>query len=78
MDEKRPHLSSFKDRHGTERWRFRKGGKTVSLKGRPGEAQFEADYEALLEGRKLQKSAVIPMPGRAIPQSFNDGWKRVL
>lgn len=46
-----PFASPYKDRHGKERWRFRRKGVTVSLPGRPGDEAFEAAYAAALAGR---------------------------
>lgn len=75
--ENRPHLSSFTDRHGTLRWRFRRAGKTVSLPGQPGEPSFEERYIAAVEGRKPRVAAVRKMPGAALPGSFRQGWLKV-
>lgn len=77
-EERRPYLSSFKDRHGTTRWRFRKAGKTISLLGQPDEPDFEEAYKAAVEGRAPRKAIVIKHPGAVVPQSFKDAWMRVL
>lgn len=50
--EPRPYLSSYEDRHGKTRWRFRRAGKTIQIKGLPGETEFEAAYKAAIEGRE--------------------------
>lgn len=76
-DERRPYLSSFKDRHGTTRWRYRRGKKTISLKGAPGEPAFEAAYQAAIEGREPNSAEVLPLPGAARPESFLAAWSRV-
>lgn len=76
MDEKRPFLSSFEDRHGTTRWRFRRAGKTVSMLGQPGDPAFEAKYEALIAGIELKIAPIVPMPGRALPETFRAAWKK--
>jgi hypothetical protein len=76
--EKRPYLSSFKDRHGTTRWRFRRSGKTISITGNPGEDEFEERYQAAVEGREPRKAAVVSMPGAAVPESFKAAWRKVI
>lgn len=75
--EPRPYLSSYEDRHGKTRWRFRRAGKTIQIKGLPGEPEFEAAYQAAIEGREYKPAVVVNLPGRAIPGSFRDAWKRV-
>ncbi|MQU72378.1 tyrosine-type recombinase/integrase [Sinorhizobium meliloti] len=75
--EKRPYLSSYQDRHGTTRWRFRRAGKTIQIKGEPGEAEFEAAYKAALEGRKFTSAKILKLPGAALPGSFRDAWRKV-
>lgn len=46
-----PGVSSKTDRHGKERWRFRKGNVDKQLPGEPGSPEFDAAYQALIEGR---------------------------
>jgi integrase len=77
-EERRPYLSSFKDRHGRTRWRYRRSGKTISIPGQPGEPDFEESYQAALEGRPARKAVVVAHPGATVPKSFRDAWKRVL
>jgi hypothetical protein len=44
------HVDSFRDRHGTERWYFRRGhGGRVPLPGTPGSAEFAVAYDAALK-----------------------------
>lgn len=74
-DEPRPYLSSFEDRTGTIRWRFRRGTKSVYLKGQPGEPAFEAEYEALIAGAVPRKAEVHGLPGAAVPRSFRAAWR---
>lgn len=74
---KRPYLSSFRDRHGTIRWRFRRGGKIISLVGGPGDPEFEERYQAALEGREPRKAVTITHPGATIPESFKAAWRKV-
>lgn len=77
-EEPRPYLSSFLDRHGRRRWRYRRAGKTVSLPGNPGEAEFEAAYTAAVEGRKHIPAKVLAHPSSALPGSFKAAWRKVL
>lgn len=77
-DEKKPFLSSFKDRHGTTRWRFRRDGKTVSIKGNPGESAFEEAYEAALNGIAQPNSKVVKHPNAELSKSFGAAWSIVL
>ncbi len=51
-----PGLSSFLDRHGRRRWRYRARGRTVSLTGKPGDPGFLAAYQAAVSG-------LAPPPG---------------
>lgn len=76
-DDKRPHLSSFEDRHGTRRWRFRRDGKTISLRGQPGEPEFETAYQAALAGIERPKKT-IKHPNAALPKTFGAAWKIVI
>lgn len=76
--DKRPYLSSFYDRHGSLRWRFRRAGKTISLTGQPGDPEFEERYAAALEGREPRIARVVGMPGATPPESFKAAWRKVL
>ena len=61
-----PHVSAFRDRHGTLRYRYRKvGRRTVYLHGLPGSAQFAAEYEAAANGvtTKVEIGASRTVPG---------------
>jgi integrase len=75
--ERRPYLSSFTDRHGTVRWRYRRGKKTISLKGSPGEPAFEEAYRAAVEGREPKTAAIVKMPGASLPGTFRAAWAKV-
>ncbi|TAA50914.1 tyrosine-type recombinase/integrase [Shinella sp. JR1-6] len=77
MEENRPYLSSFTDRHGTTRWRYRRGKTTISLKGFPGDTAFEEAYQAAIEGRTPRTAAVVAMPGAAMPGTFRAAWAKV-
>lgn len=61
-----PHVSTFRDRHGTLRYRYRKvGHRTVYLHGVPGSPQFAAEYEAATSGvtTKIEIGASRTVPG---------------
>jgi integrase len=61
-----PYASSFKDRHGVARVRFRKGGlPTVYPKGTPGSEEFWEEYLAW-------KDAKLTGEERAAPGTFDD------
>lgn len=70
-----PFTSSFRDRHGRERWRFRRAKKTISLPGAPGSPDFEAAYRAAVEGRKIEKAEVRRLPTAAAPRSLRAAWR---
>lgn len=70
-----PHASSYKDRHGKDRWRFRRDGRTVQLPQAPGHPYFDKAYTAALEGReKPQPAPVVRLPGQAAPKSLKAAW----
>lgn len=71
MTEAYPGASPYRDRHGRERWRYRAGGVTRALPGRPGEALFEAHYRAARAGRPP------PGPAPASGQTLVAGWRAV-
>lgn len=78
MDDDRPFLSSFKDRHGKTRWRFRRKGKTISLPKHPGDPEFEEAYSAAIEGRERRAAVVVKHPHAAVPRSFKAAWRLVI
>lgn len=60
-------VTTFYDRHGTPRFRFRrKGFKTVYLPGPMGSPEFVAAYQAALDG-----SRVVPGAARTVPGTIN-------
>lgn len=75
--EKRAFLSHYQDRHDKTRWRYRRAGKTISLPGSPGEAEFEEAYSAAVEGRAPKKAEILKMPGAAAPETFRAAWMKV-
>lgn len=70
-----PFVSSFLDRHGRERWRFRRAKKTVALPGAPGDPAFDAAYRAAIEGRRVEKAEVRRLPSAARPRSLRAAWR---
>ena len=77
MSDKHPNASPYKDRHGKTRWRYRRSGKTISLPGQPGEAEFEEAYRAAVEGRTPRVAQNIAMPGASLPKTFGAAWRKV-
>lgn len=70
-----PHASSYLDRHGKPRWRFRRAGRTVQLPKEPGHPEFEAAYHSVLEGRgRPQPARVVRLPHQAAPKSLKAAW----
>ena len=73
-----PGVSSFQDRHGKTRWRFRKTGmKPVPLLGEPGSKPFVATYKAAIEGRIVKKAEVVRHPRAAHPASLTAAWVKI-
>jgi len=73
-----PGISSFKDRNGATRWRFRYGGRTVSLRGQPGEPGFDAAYEAARTGQAQPstRANLAHFPQRHTTGTMADAWAR--
>jgi integrase len=71
---RRPFLSSYKDRHGKQRWRYRRNGVTVALPGQPDEDSFEAAYSAALEGRQV-RAEIVRHPNQALPRTLKAAWR---
>lgn len=68
MKRKYPYLSKFRDRHGKERWRFRRQGyPSQYLRAPYGTKAFEREYAACLEAEKPAIGT-----GRTIPGSVSD------
>lgn len=72
-----PNASSYRDRHGKVRWRFRRAGKTTPLPGQPGEPEFEAAYRAAVTGVKPRRAEVVRHPAAAEPKSLKACWQVV-
>lgn len=78
MTEEYPNASPYMDRHGTERWRFRRKGKTIALKGAPGDPRFETSYQAAVTGQPQPKVASVrPLPTATAPKSLRAAWRVV-
>lgn len=74
MSENRPYISSYTDRHGKLRWRFRRGKVTKPLPGGPGEERFEQAYDDLLNGRPV-RAEIIRHPNHALPRTLKAAWR---
>jgi site-specific recombinase XerC len=70
-----PGASSYLDRHGKRRWRFRRGKKTIQLPHAPGHPEFEAAYIAAVEGREHKRATVHRLPTSASPRSLRACWR---
>lgn len=73
-----PGVSSFLDRHGKRRYRYRHKGKTKSIPGEPRTPQFDEYYHAIIEGREPNKASVTMHPRAALPRSLAAAWRGVL
>jgi integrase len=69
-----PFASPYKDRHGRQRWRYRRKGVTVALPGQPGDEAFEAAYSAALEGRPT-RAEIVRHPNHALPRTLKAAWR---
>lgn len=76
MTDKYPGLSSYTDRHGKLRWRYRTKERVVSLPA-PNQPGFKDAYQAAVEGRKVPKAPVVQMPGAALPGTFGAAFQRL-
>lgn len=72
--DRRPFLSRYEDRHGKERWRFRRGKITKAMPGRPGDDDFEAAYSDALAGRPV-RAKIIRHPNQALPRTLKAAWR---
>ena len=79
MTDLHPHASSYLDRHGKRRWRFRHGKRVVTLPGDPAASPaFEAAYEAALTGQPIKKAKVVRIPTSAAPFTLKAAWRLVV
>lgn len=72
--DKYPFASSYQDRHGKTRWRFRRKGKTITLPD-PTDAGFNEAYSAAVEGRAPRKAEVRKLPTAAEPKSLRAAFR---
>lgn len=72
-----PGATSYTDRHGRQRWRYRRKGKTVALPWQPGHAEFEAAYRAVTTGVAASPAQVCRLPGASHPRSLRAAWRLV-
>lgn len=75
MAEDYPYASSYLDRHGKRRWRFRRNKKTIPLPQGPGHPTFEAAYGAALAGKQIEKAKIHRLPTAAAPRSLRAAWR---
>lgn len=69
-----PGVSSYRDRHGKTRYRYRRRGVTRSLPGEVGSEEFENAYFAAIEGRANPNARIIKHPKQAVPESLGAAW----
>lgn len=75
MSDQHPGASSYVDRHGKRRWRYRRGKLSRPLPYQPGHPEFEAAYQAALEGRPVPQSASVHrLPTAASARSLRAAW----
>lgn len=58
MTKAHPGASPYRDRHGKERWRYRRAGDSRMLPHSPGHPDFEVAYQAAVEGRAPRPARV--------------------
>lgn len=73
-----PGATPYTDRHGRQRWRYRRSGRTTALPSRPGHPSFEAAYLAAVTGQPIKPAQVRCMPGAAHPRSLRAAWQIVI
>ena len=73
-----PGVTTFKDRYGKERYRFRnRSGWRVTIPGEPHTPAFDAAYQAAIEGQAVPQAKIVRHPRAALPHSLLDCWFRV-
>ena len=70
-----PGVSSYRDRHGVTRWRWRSGGRAVSLPGAPGEAAFDSTYHSAVRGKAPDAAAKASIVSGIVPRSMEAAWR---
>lgn len=78
MTEQHPGASSYFDRHGRQRWRYRRRGLSRELPQAPGHPHFEAAYSAAVTGQPQPNATVHALPGAAHPRSLRAAWRVVV
>lgn len=69
-----PGAASFTDSRGKTRWRFRVTRvKSISLRGAPGDAQFNSDYQCAIAGAP-KRAAVKREGNQTVARSFGAAW----
>lgn len=75
-DPRYPGISS-RTKNGRLFYRYRaKGQPEIQLPGKPGDPEFEAEYEKATQGQGL-KAIIIDLPGRALPKTFGHAARRL-
>jgi integrase len=73
-----PGVTSYQDRHGHTRYRYRRGTLTRTIPGVPGTPDFDAAYQAVIEGRASAPATnVVRHPRSAAPRSLAAAWRAV-
>jgi integrase len=65
-----PGVSFFVDAYGKTRYRFRQDGKTIALPGEPHSPEFDARYQAAIEGRAAPARNVVKFEPRSLRATF--------
>src|SRR4051812_25667535 len=73
-----PGATPYTDRHGRQRWRYRRKGKVIALPREPGHPEFEAAYRAAVTGIPTTPAHVHRLPGAAHPRSLRAAWRIVI
>ncbi|MQW69775.1 tyrosine-type recombinase/integrase [Sinorhizobium medicae] len=68
-----PYVSSFQDRHGKTRWRFRKGKIDKNVPGEPHTPEFDAAYEAIVNRRT--PASVTVLKEVCLPRSLKHAYQ---
>jgi hypothetical protein len=64
------------DRHGKQRWRFRRSGhKDIMLPGEPHSHEFDAAYAAIIEGQPLPRQGqLVRLSTAALPKTLRAAY----
>ncbi|GGA45792.1 tyrosine-type recombinase/integrase [Pelagibacterium lentulum] len=72
-----PNVTPYTDRHGKQRYRYRRKGKSIAIPGEPYTEAFDKRYQEIIEGRAIAKAKIIAHPRRAMPESLGAAWLKV-